>query len=187
MDVLVCAPGTVTIIFQDTLAKGEYRRCPIPFPDVALPGKVSIKATFCLHAHTDPEHAINYTRSGLGVVFRPRLGVGEKDADSFFGLATQYKQKERQLRDDAHKWETTLHRKRDFLTPNVLAGPVFDVEYQAREASRGVPPKSAPDVHFALVISLSAEGSSNIYDLIRQKYPVLVPVELRTHIVTPVV
>ncbi|MBK3787239.1 S8 family peptidase, partial [Paraburkholderia aspalathi] len=90
IEILECAPETVTVIFQATLAKGEYRRCPIPFPDLALPGKVEIKATFCLHAETDPEHAVNYTRSGMGVVFRPRFGLNEADTTEFFGLASQY-------------------------------------------------------------------------------------------------
>ena len=63
-----------------------------------------------------------------------------------------------------------------------LAGPVFDIEYHARAASRSVGPKSAPDVSFALVVTLYAPGVPNLYDLIRQKYPVLTPVELRTAI-----
>lgn len=184
MHVLECEPGAATVIFQDTLAKGDYRRCPIPFPDQALPGKVEIKATFCLHAQTDPEHAVNYTRSGIGVVFRPRLAIEDESAE-FFGRASQYKKSERQHRDDAHKWETTLHRSREFTVPNSLAGPAFDVEYHAREASRGVPAASAPDVRFALVVTIKADGVPNLYDLVRQKYPVLAPVELRQEVILP--
>ncbi|KWF02634.1 S8 family peptidase [Burkholderia pseudomultivorans] len=178
--ILECAPETVTVIFQATLAKGEYRRCPIPFPDVALPGAVEIKATFCLHADTDPEHAVNYTRSGMGVVFRPRFGLNEADTTEFFGMDSQYTKTERQLRDGAHKWETTLHRRREFREPNSLVGPVFDVEYHAREAGRSVRKiPSAPDVSFALVVTIKAEGVTDIYNLVRQKYRVLLPVELR--------
>jgi hypothetical protein len=183
MEILECSPGSVTILFQATLAKGQYRRCPIPFPNVAALGAVNIKATFCIHAHTDPEHAVNYTRSGMSVVFRPRMGIDEKDSVEFFGRTSQYKKTERDYRDDAHKWETVLHRDRKFTELNSLADPVFDVEYHARQASKGVPAKSAPDVHFALVVTISAEGVPDIYNLVRQRYSVLLPVEIKSEIV----
>jgi len=181
-ELIECSAESATIVFKATLAKGEYRRCPIPFPDLVLPGKVGIKATFCINAHTDPEHAVNYTRSGMGITFRPRHGIGETTSSDFFGINSQYKNSERELRDAAHKWETTLHRDRVFNDSSSLAGPVFDIEYHARSASKSVGPKSAPDVSFALVITLFAPGVPNLYDLIRQKYPVLTPVELRTEI-----
>ncbi len=179
---LECGPDSATVIFQAALAKGEFRRCPVPFPDVLLPGKVTIKATFCICAHTDPEHAINYTRSGMGVTFRPLLGIGDTAATEFFGIKSQYKAAEREMRDAGHKWETVLHRSRDFTDGTSLSSPVFDVEYHAREVSRSVPAASSPDVSFALVITIQAAGVSNLYDLIRQKYPVLLPVDIRTDI-----
>lgn len=176
---LECGADSATVIFQAVLAKGEFRRCPIPFPDVLLSGKVTLKATFCISALTDPEHAINYTRSGMGVTFRPLLGIGDETSTEFFGMKSQYKAAEREMRDAGHKWETVLHRSRDFTDGTALSSPVFDVEYHAREASRSVPPASAPDVPFALVVTVRAPGVTNLYDLIRQKYPVLLPVELR--------
>lgn len=180
---LECGPDSATVVFQASLAKGEFRRCPIPFPDVLLPGKISIKATFCICAQTDPEHAINYTRSGMGVTFRPLVGIGDDTSKEFFGIKSQYKAAEREMRDAGHKWETVLHRSRDFTDGTSLASPVFDVEYHAREVSRSVPPSSAPDVAFALIVTVKAVGVSNLYDLIRQKYPVLLPVELRADVV----
>lgn len=156
VELLECGSSSATIIFRDTLAKGEYRRCPIPFPDVTLGGKAKIKATLCIAAQTDPEHTINYTRSGMGITFRPRIGIGEDRSTEFFGIGSQYKAPERELHDAAHKWETILHRDRKFEEIGALAGPVFDVEYHARAQSRGVTPASAPDVSFALVVTLRA-------------------------------
>lgn len=179
LDVLECGPGCATVVFKDTLAKGEYRRCPIPFPDVVLSGKVRIKATFCISAQTDPEHAINYTRSGMGITFRPLQGVGDKSTTEFFGINSQYKNAEREMRDAGHKWETVLHRDREFRDPSSLSAPVFDIEYHARSTSKSIPAASAPDVSFALVISIITPDVPNIYDLIRQKYPILQPVTLR--------
>ena len=77
--ILECGPASATIIFNGLLAKGEYRRCPIPFPDLILPGELEIKATFCISANTDPEHSGNYTRSGMGISFRPKLGLDISD------------------------------------------------------------------------------------------------------------
>lgn len=182
LELLECGPSSATIIFRDTLARGEYRRCPIPLPDIALSGKAHIKATFCLAAQTDPEHAINYTRSGMGITFRPRAGIGETEATEFFGINSQYQAAERELRDAAHKWETILHRDRGFDDIGTLAGPVFDVEYHAREQSRGVSPKSAPDVSFALVVTLTVPGVSDLYNRIRQRFQILQPVNLRTDV-----
>jgi len=175
---LECEDGVATIIFQGALEKGQYLRCPIPFPDVAITGNAQIKATLCIQAHTDPEHAINYTRSGMGIVFRPRAGAGIESSSGFFGRATQYKMTEREFRDDAHKWETCLHRDRSFTKEDSLVGPVFDIEYHARESSRGISPSSAPDVNYALIVSVRADDVPDIYNLIRQKYQVLQPVEV---------
>jgi hypothetical protein len=182
MELLECAPESATVIFQGTLAKGEYCRCPIPFPSVAVPGEVQIMATLCIQAHTDPEHAVNYTRSGMSVTFRPRHGVDDNSTAGFFGKSTQYKLAEREHRDDAHKWETCLHRSRRFTAPVDLADPVFDIEYHARENSRGVRAASAPDVRFALIVTVEAKGMPELYNLIRQRYDVLQPVALRTEI-----
>lgn len=182
LELLECGPESASVIFQGTLAKGDYRRCPIPFPNISLPGEVEIKATICIQAHTDPEHAINYTRSGVGVTFRPRLGVGDNSTTGFFGKATQYRATEREHRDDAHKWETCVHRSKKFTAPVDLADPVFDIEYHARESSRGVPPASAPDVRYALIVTVTAKGMPELYNLIRQRYEVLQPVILRTEI-----
>ncbi|MBD8091475.1 S8 family peptidase [Pseudomonas fluorescens] len=175
---LECEEGVATIIFQGKLEKGQYLRCPIPFPDIPVTSKAQIKATFCIQAHTDPEHAINYTRSGMGVVFRPKSGANIETSKDFFGRKSQYKMTEREFRDDAHKWETCLHRTRNFKGEDSLVGPVFDIEYHARESSRGVTPSSAPDVNYALIVSVKAEDIPDIYNLIRQKYKVLQPVEI---------
>jgi Subtilase family len=182
LDLLECGPGSATVIFRAALAKGEYRRCPIPFPDAVLTGKVRIKATFCLNAHTDPEHAINYTRSGMGITFRPLHGIGDDTSSEFFGIKSQYKATEREMRDAGHKWETVLHRDHQFMDASSLSNPVFDIEYHARSTSRSIPAASAPDVSFALVVTIEAPAVENLYDLIRQKYRVLQPVELRAEV-----
>lgn len=135
-------------------------------------------ATFCIQAHTDPEHSLNYTRSGIGIVFRPRVGVQDEDASEFFGIGSQYYRSEREYRDGAHKRETCVHRNKKFTLSGQLVDPVFDIEYFSREESKNVHYQSAPDVGYALVITVKAEGVSDIYNKIRQRYSVLSPVNI---------
>jgi hypothetical protein len=178
---LACPPETVTVIYQGTLAKGEFLRAQIPFPNVPVSSQVEITATLCIQAATDPEHVINYTRSGMQVTFRPRYGVEDMTSADFFGRASQYKT-ERESRDDGHKWETVLHRRRKFSAETLLSDPVFDLRYHARQTSRGVPAASAPDIQYAMAVSVRVEGLSDIYNLIRQRYQVLQPVQLRAEV-----
>lgn len=186
IQVLECEDGCATIIFQGKLEKNEYLRCPIPFPDAGLDAKTTIKATFCIQSHTDPEHLVNYTRSGIGVSFRPCVGIGDESTKGFFGIGSQYKKTEREYRDDAHKWETCLHNCHTFRADTQLVDPVFDIQYFARESSRAVEMPSAPDVTYALVVSVKIEGVSNVYDLVRQKYDILEPVAISVDVETDI-
>lgn len=181
---LDCGTDSVSVIFQGQLAKGEYLRAPIPFPDVPFSGRVELKATLCILAPTDPEHVVNYTRAGLQVTFRPRFGLADEGTQDFFGRSSQYKT-ERESREDGHKWETCLHRSKRFDADTELSDPVFDIRYHARQTSRGVPPKSAPDISYAMVVTIRIEDMPDIYNVIRQRYQVLQPVALRVGIEIP--
>ena len=92
-------------------------------------------------------------------------GKNHPKTKSFF-RQTDY-DKENQLRHDAHKWETTLHRRQTFQ-PASLKDPFFDVHYQTRLAGRAV--QSADKIHYALVITVSAPKMPNLYDRIVQRY-----------------
>ena len=71
----------------------------------------------CFATPTDPQDPLNYTRSGLEFRFRPHDGK-RKDpkqlhADSnYFFQAKDVFIDEKDLRTDAHRWETTLHKTR---------------------------------------------------------------------------
>src|SRR5258708_22961518 len=102
----------------------------IPIPSESLSGMVSIAATFCFATPTDPQDPLNYTRSGLEVRFRPhdqkRKDPSQIYADSsFFFQARDVSVDETDLRADAHKWETTLHKSRT-MRASGLRNPRFD-------------------------------------------------------------
>lgn len=179
-----CENDSATVIYQGILEKGQYLRAQVPFPNIPLAGAVSLKVTLCIQTPTDPEHVINYTRAGMQVVFRPRFGIGDETTTDFFGRKSQYKT-EQEYRDDGHKWETCLHREKKFQLETELSDPVFDIRYHARATSRNVPAKSAPDIRYAMIITIKVDGVSDLYNLIRQRYRVLQPVPLRVNIDIP--
>jgi hypothetical protein len=168
--IAVCEDGMARIIYQGELTPSQYLRASVPLPTVPLVGKIEIAATFCYATPTDPEDPGSYTRSGLGVTFRPHLQKFKTNAtvptpQSFFGknaLGT-----EQALRSDANKWETTLNASHNFY-PSSLSNPVFDVHYNAREG--GGLAHDAGRIRYALVVTVRAKRMPQLYDQILQTY-----------------
>jgi hypothetical protein len=182
-ELVVCPDGEVTIVYQGNLEPSQFIRFPIPVPREPFTSDVSIKATFCFFSPIDPEDSLNYTRVGLGPVFRPvttghpgynKNGKprGAHPAAPFFRSAA-YSSDETVRRRDAHKWETVLKDERSF-PPGTLDKPVFDVEHHAR--AHGAPSGRLSDVPYALIVSLTAKGEANLYNRILAAYPNLLEI-----------
>jgi hypothetical protein len=167
--IVVCPDGVARVVYQGELTPGQYLRTPVPLPSGDLDGMLTLTATFCFACQTDPEDPSNYTRGGLDITFRPHAGKFDKESvhpkTSSFFRRTDY-DSEKELRQDAHKWETTLHRCRKFY-PSTLKDPVFDVHYQVRESGK---PTGGDKIKYALIITLSAPKVKNLYDRIVQRY-----------------
>mgnify|MGYP002623949020 FL=1 len=167
--IVVCPEGEARIVYQGELTPGQYLRTPVPLPSGKLEGMVTLTATFCFACETDPHDPSNYTRGGLDVTFRPHAQKFDEDAvhprSSSFFRRTDY-DTEKELRIDAPKWGTTLHRRRRFQ-PKTLKDPVFDVHYQVRESGK---PTAGDKIRYALVITLRAPKTKNLYDKIVQRY-----------------
>lgn len=166
---VVCPEGMARVVYQGELTPGQYLRTPIPLPSGKLEGMVTLTATFCFACETDPHDPSNYTRGGLDLTFRPHAEKFEEGAShpkscSFF-RRTDY-DTEKELRQDAHKWETTLHRRQRFNSAT-LKDPVFDVHYQVRESGH---PTAGDKIHYAMIITVSAPRVRNLYDRIVQRY-----------------
>lgn len=163
------------IVYQGELRPASWVRMQIPIPPEPMIGMVDITATFCFATPTDPQDPLNYTRSGLEVRFRPhdqkRKSPEQAHADSsFFFQAKDVSIEEADLRADAHKWETTLHKNRA-MRARGLRNPVFDVHYNARIGGRNA--VSADKIPYALVITIESKKTSNLYDKILQRYPTI--------------
>ena len=171
-DLVICPHGCVRVVYQDEITAARYRRIYLPLPQEQLAGRVRITATFCFATPVDPEHPGNYTKSGLSVVFRPdqskfsRKDAIHADTAPFFQPAELYAT-ERQLRGDAHKWETCLHRRIGKLARS-LNRPVFDIHYNARSESRD--DASADKIRYALVVTVEAPRVKDLYDRVVRTY-----------------
>lgn len=161
------------IVYQGELRPASWVRMQIPIPSDQLAGMVEITATFCFATSTDPQDPLNYTRSGLEVRFRPH-DRKRKDPEQVHANPTWFFQskdmshEEAELRADAHKWETTLHKRRS-IRGSRLRNPVFDVHYNARIGGRNA--KSAEKIPYALVITIASKKTQDLYNKILQRYP----------------
>jgi Subtilase family len=176
-DFIICPRNTARILYRGELSAAQYLRAQIPTPVEEMMGMVTIRATFCYATKTDPEDPGNYTRSGLIVTFRPHdqkfSGKDHKKqrrtqyakSKSFFTLKEFAEETE--LRQDAHKWETTLHRERRFQSAS-LRNPLFDIHYNAR--SGGGPDSAARKIQYALVVSVTAPNTPEVYDRVVRRY-----------------
>jgi hypothetical protein len=160
------------IVYQGELRPASWVRMQVPIPVEPMSGNVEIAATFCFASSTDPQDPFNYTRSGLEVRFRPHDQKRKKPDQlhanaSFFFQAKDMSVEEADMRADAHKWETTMHKRRTMRAAG-LRNPVLDVHYNARAGGRST--KSADKIPYALVITISAPKTRNLYDKILQRY-----------------
>jgi hypothetical protein len=177
-EVLQCPDNEVRVIYQGTLNAGQNMRAPIPFPTLPLNGRVTLRATLCFASHTDPEHAVNYTRAGLTVLLRPKKNVSK--TMSFFTASKMYTT-ELEARVGEHKWETTLRHEHDF-NATTLNDPLFDITYGAREEGQAVDNSTLPPLPYAMIVTVSVENTPGIYNNIRQRYQTLLPVEIRQEV-----
>lgn len=171
-EIVLSDEHTAHVVYQGELAPAQWLRVPVPLPSEQLAGMVTLCATFCFATPTDPQDPIHYTRSGLEVRFRPHDGK-RKSADqehsntSAFFQAGEFYLDEAELRADAHKWETTLHRSRR-LRGSTLKNPVFDVHYNARSGGRNA--TAASKIPYALVVTVHSPKTTKLYDKVVQRY-----------------
>ncbi|EJK98747.1 hypothetical protein PflQ2_0577 [Pseudomonas fluorescens Q2-87] len=182
--VITCLDDEATIVFQGELENSKHLRIPVPLPASTDSTWVHLSATFCISAIVDPEHPLHYTRSGLEISFRANedrftLDGANADTKPFFSLGKLYPS-EYELREDAHKWETTLSRHQRFKR-STLQSPVFDVKYHAREQG-GTISEDLPAIRYTLILTIRAEGDNSIYNKILQENQTLQAINVRTRI-----
>ncbi|GAB7197775.1 S8 family peptidase [Dickeya oryzae] len=179
-DVIYSSDDEVKVVYQGVLKPSQHLRAFIPFPDIPVNGKVNLKATFCFATPVDIEHPVNYTRSGLVVTMRKNPKDNEGLTFPLFNSKNIYAT-ESELRDDAHRWETTLRSEHTF-NKGILKDPCFDVIYYGRDCGLPVEIDDLPDLAYVLIVSLKAFNTPELYNNIRQRYQTLQPIQIKQHI-----
>lgn len=171
-EVVLCADDEVRIVYQGEISPGKYIRAAIPVPTDEIAGMVSLAATVVYKSQTDPHHPGNYTRAGLEITFRPhderysRDGQVHPDSKPFFGSSPSGAGED-ELRRDAMKWENCLYASKR-LRGSSLLNPVFDIHYNSRIEGRNF--AGAPNLPYALVVSVQAKGIADLYDQVVRQY-----------------
>lgn len=170
-DIVECSDGMVRVLYQGELTPSQYLRAPIPLPERQLEGRVEVHATFCYATPTDPQDPGSYTRSGLEVTFRPHQTTFTSAESTIPKSASFFRRSdydtEQTLRNDAQKWETTLNKRKGFLSKS-LSGPMFDIHYNAR--SSGGMARNADKIRYALVVTVRSAKVPDLYDQVARSY-----------------
>lgn len=190
-DYVVCPPQTTRIVYQGEIRPGGYVRAKIPIPTEGLRGNATIKATFCYACETDPSHPSNYTRAGLDIIFRPHDEKRSREDAQSPKSAPFFQKKaystEAELRNDAHKWETVLCRKKK-MRGSSLKNPVFDIHYNAREESQ--PTTNGTPLKYSLVVTVESPQTPDLYNSTVRSYPtqirplvprIAIPIQVRNN------
>jgi hypothetical protein len=179
-DLATCSDEEATVVYQGILEPARFRRFFLPIPTDGFQRTARISATFVAATAVDPEDAINYTRTGVGITFRPST-IGhpgyyefkgetrERSAHKsrgFFGRSALF-ETEQILRDDAQRWEAVLKASHRFR-PATLGQPVFDIEHLAR--SHGQAAQRSDAVSYALIVTIHETGAVDLYNRVVRSY-----------------
>ena len=136
---------------------------------------VKIRATLLFYTPVDLSHPINYTRAGIEGRLRRSPGG---NTVTFFSKSKLFGNSEQQMRADAHKWETVVSKEIG-AQASTLDDPMLESVYRAREEGMAVSNSTLEPLPYVLVITVSANAEPDYYDRVRQRYPILAPVQLR--------
>jgi Subtilase family len=205
-ELLECSPNEATVLYRDTISRGEAVSLPFPLVSSVIDGKtVTLRWTIALSVPTDPRNPVEYTQAGLEVAFRPHaqrivftnrktkrsktVNVAEDAEEArrlisegyeFSNLPATRSPKQRRhesrRRRDEAKWETMLHVSQK-MRASSLFKPQLTASYLAREEGVLV---DAPPLEFVMLLTIGAPKGVDLYDAIRVNYPQLTP--LRTEL-----
>ncbi len=202
-DVLMCDDHNVTVVFQGAMLPKQMVKLPIPWPSISMLGKIRIHWTIAALAPVDPMHPGDYTSCCLEETFYPNAqkykfgppkGVtGKKkvlhlidDAAEIADLLSKdWKQAgwpetdsgnvymdEKERRLDC-KWESIVRRSKSKYAKGVES-PLMTLHAIGRNGAR-------ERFDYVVIVTLEApKFKGDLYTEIRQQFPALVPIRLRT-------
>jgi hypothetical protein len=205
-NLLECKANEATVLYRDTIARGEAVSLPFPLVDAAVDGRtVKLRWTIALAVPTDPRNPVEYTQAGIEVAFRPhaqkftftnretkdskKVNVVEEAGEAQRLMAEGYDfsnlpatrsptqhRHEARRRRDEAKWETVLHSQLGMRSSSLFR-PQLTATYLAREEGMLT---DAPPLEFVMLLTLRAPKGVDLYNATRVNYPQLTP--LRTEL-----
>jgi hypothetical protein len=175
-ELTVCPPGCARVIYSGKLSAGGVVRAPILLPP-GLNGDIEITATLCYTCHTDANTPGDYTRAGLDITFRPdttKVELNKKGKPKANPPSASFFKQHDHLTEEEHrtlaqKWNTVMHDSHGKRVSKLKA-PGFDLHYVAREPGSSGSPSNAPEINYALVISLSQNKTADLYEKVQSVF-----------------
>lgn len=204
-EMLLCEDHTVTVVFQGDILPTRIVKLPIPWPSGAnIPGKVQVTWTVGSLAPIDPNHPGDYTcccledtfyPHGRRFMFSPKSGepgspkrlYTDTDAKTIADLlAKNWRQSAfpvsesgNDYQDEADrrkldcKWEPVVRRSLSKQAKN-LHDPFLTLHAIGRNGAH-------ERFDYVVVVTLRAEKfNGDLYSTIRQRFPALAPIRLKT-------
>jgi hypothetical protein len=191
--VLNCVDGTISVVVQDSIERGATKTYALPYPNAGVDGRVKARWTISFTSPTDPQDAVEYTRAGLEVVFRPSSvartmqsprssgkqavdvdlrtdgALIQKLANEGYELSNFPKTRSgkairsEQTLREEGKWETVV-RYEDGMNASSLHQPEIWITYYERAEGQLVPSKMETSLDFTLVMTVSAGRTPDLYE-----------------------
>lgn len=174
-NLITCGDREAMVTYEGLLEPSRPIGARLPWPSGGVLGMVKIRATLLFYTPVDLSHPINYTRAGIEGRLRRSPGG---NTVTFFSKSKLFGNSEQQMRADAHKWETVVSKEIG-AQASTLDDPMLELVYRAREEGMAVSNSTLEPLPYVLVITVSANAEPDYYDRVRQRYPILAPVQLR--------
>jgi hypothetical protein len=202
---LDCEPGTITVVVQDSIARGETKAYALPFPRTGATGMVSARWTLSFTSATDPQDSVEYTLAGLECIFRPNLAQRTMSPPKDSGLKAEKVDlrtdgtliqdlakagfklgvpsprsgkwvKSEQTLSDEGKWET-LMRYEDRMRAATLEQPELWITYYERLGGQLIPTTVDTSLDFTLVMTVESPKAMDLYERVQAdtRFKVLTP------------
>ncbi len=203
-----CRPNEVTLLYADKLERHTPIALPLPVPDgLPEDTVVRIRCTAAFQTRVDATNPVDYSLSAITWTFRPhmqlytfRLGEGDEREEQIVdtrdealvealltsgwmpgafpngGPLNEFRSEEERRRTDG-KWETVFQA---WAQPSVanLHAPQLEFRYLAREDGTLLRGDQIPPLPFALFVTVTAPTEIPLYDLVRQQFQLLTPIQL---------
>ncbi|MEM9420005.1 MAG: S8 family peptidase [Planctomycetota bacterium] len=207
-DILLCGDDSVTVVFQGATYPKRIVRLPIPWPAAGIvSGEVDMAWTIAALSGVDPAHPGDYTSCCLEDTFyanaskyifkapknldvKPRSRTLHMDRDSAEiaqlknngwksgGLpvstsGNQYRDEESRRMIDC-KWESIVRRGQPGMKGPEIENPFIALHALGRNGAKD-------QFEYAVAVTLKAKSfAGDLYTAIRQAFPALAPIRLRT-------